>query len=225
MLKHGIKHLVEWDKENNKFIIGVNTFYPEERRHTDILKILLASFEYGNDIKNILFKNFYFTPEEQEFLNNSYISGLKPTFSKKVNEVSLPRRYTLEINYEPKEETFNMNEQTPEQPIKQGDVVRLKSGGPDMTILEIKDMKSACAWFNGLTKMEGVFPIASLDKVALADKSIISKEQVSNIIEEIEEEMNDTVFSIIDCLKGYPVPEAIDILALTQNIIMQETEV
>ena len=51
---------------------------------------------------------------------------------------------------------------------KLGDVVELKSGGPDMTINAIGDnngITSAwCAWFVGTKQEQGVFPLTSLKR-------------------------------------------------------------
>jgi uncharacterized protein YodC (DUF2158 family) len=60
-----------------------------------------------------------------------------------------------------------------------GDVVRMKSGGPKMTILRygydddttsflsVKDDRSKviCEWFDGTTKKQGEFAVTSLEKV------------------------------------------------------------
>ncbi|HLX65290.1 MAG TPA: DUF2158 domain-containing protein [Planctomycetota bacterium] len=56
---------------------------------------------------------------------------------------------------------------------KQGDVVRLKSGGPDMTVENIadyavdRDAKQSvkCAWFQGKTLNREVFSLDMLEKV------------------------------------------------------------
>lgn len=50
------------------------------------------------------------------------------------------------------------------KPINEGDVVRLKSGGPDMTVSSVKDGRMAyCRWFldNGELKVSQ-FPLVSL---------------------------------------------------------------
>lgn len=50
--------------------------------------------------------------------------------------------------------------------IKVGDVVQLKSGGPEMTVDEIEPYngipKARCSWFDGPKKDVGVFPLTSL---------------------------------------------------------------
>lgn len=55
-----------------------------------------------------------------------------------------------------------------------GDVVELKSGGPQMTIAEIGDYspmgvaerdQAKCVWFDGKKRMEEIFEIATLKKV------------------------------------------------------------
>ena len=52
--------------------------------------------------------------------------------------------------------------------IKVGDVVQLKSGGPNMTVVDVyeEDRQAKCVWFFGdVTKMDGVFPFDALKKV------------------------------------------------------------
>lgn len=51
---------------------------------------------------------------------------------------------------------------------KVGDVVTLKSGGPDMTITHIKgDDTATCVWFEETTRHEGNFPLAALEEPSL----------------------------------------------------------
>ena len=49
---------------------------------------------------------------------------------------------------------------------KEGDVVTLKSGGPEMTIDHIgvygSENKAKCVWFDGKKKMESLFEFHSL---------------------------------------------------------------
>lgn len=50
-----------------------------------------------------------------------------------------------------------------------GDVVKLKSGGPDMTIRSVPDLHSKqylCQWFAGKKLEQGSFPEESLDPVS-----------------------------------------------------------
>ena len=48
--------------------------------------------------------------------------------------------------------------------IEAGDVVRLKSGSPDMTVTKLDEQNSTCSWFeNGLVRHE-VFPTVTLEK-------------------------------------------------------------
>ncbi|MCH7905301.1 MAG: DUF2158 domain-containing protein [Armatimonadetes bacterium] len=60
-----------------------------------------------------------------------------------------------------------MNEQTD---IKAGDTVRLKSGGPTMTVDSIGDYMGSrlanCIWFSGTKKQTGQFAPDSLEKSA-----------------------------------------------------------
>ena len=54
---------------------------------------------------------------------------------------------------------------------KKGDVVRLKSGGPKMTIDSVEEygsgnksnIRAICIWFDGGERKEGVFKLASLE--------------------------------------------------------------
>ena len=46
---------------------------------------------------------------------------------------------------------------------KEGAVVRLKSGGPNMTIDTIGNLVATCVWFDGGERKEGVFKLASLE--------------------------------------------------------------
>jgi len=52
---------------------------------------------------------------------------------------------------------------------KEGDVVRLKSGGPDMTVLNPGDRLAntgvVCIWFSNNVKMDDEFPEETLEKV------------------------------------------------------------
>jgi uncharacterized protein YodC (DUF2158 family) len=60
-----------------------------------------------------------------------------------------------------------------DEQLKPGDVVRLKSGGPEMTIEEIGDyswgsgrMQARCKWFEGKALKESTFELASLLKIS-----------------------------------------------------------
>jgi len=61
-----------------------------------------------------------------------------------------------------------MNNSKSNQELKIGDVVKLKSGGPIMTVKNIEENGEIyCQWFSGdkLNKLEdGYFPPASLEK-------------------------------------------------------------
>lgn len=53
----------------------------------------------------------------------------------------------------------------PEQ-IKAGDVVCLKSGGPDMTVNKIEGTSALCDWFDGGGNAQHrTFPVSSLELV------------------------------------------------------------
>lgn len=43
-----------------------------------------------------------------------------------------------------------------------GDEVRLKSGGPIMTIASVEDGKALCMWFDGTKQFEKEYPFAVL---------------------------------------------------------------
>lgn len=53
--------------------------------------------------------------------------------------------------------------------IKVGDVVELKSGGPEMTVSDIKFMNGKnlawCEWFDGLKAQKGTFILETLKQV------------------------------------------------------------
>lgn len=46
-----------------------------------------------------------------------------------------------------------------------GDIVKLKSGGPEMTVQRERDSYYTCQWFAGKKLESGVFPEGSLEKV------------------------------------------------------------
>ena len=46
-----------------------------------------------------------------------------------------------------------------------GDVVRLKSGGPDMTVHDVKASKVTCVWFVNKVKKSDVFDVDTLELV------------------------------------------------------------
>jgi uncharacterized protein YodC (DUF2158 family) len=46
---------------------------------------------------------------------------------------------------------------------KEGAVVRLKSGGPNMTIDTIGNLVATCVWFDGGERKEGLFKLHSLE--------------------------------------------------------------
>ena len=54
-----------------------------------------------------------------------------------------------------------------EQELKVGDIVRLKSGGPKITVEQLGEnygkQQAWCIWFDGTKKMEGVFPPDALE--------------------------------------------------------------
>ena len=45
---------------------------------------------------------------------------------------------------------------------KPGDLVRLKSGGPQMTIEEVED-RALCSWFNYTMRERGTFALVALE--------------------------------------------------------------
>lgn len=55
-----------------------------------------------------------------------------------------------------------------------GDIVRLKSGGPDMTVRDVPDHGEIyydCQWFAGKKLESGRFPEGSLEKVKAANET------------------------------------------------------
>lgn len=53
-----------------------------------------------------------------------------------------------------------MNTDTPKP--EPGDVVKLKSGGPKMTVQSATKAKATCVWFDGHRNNTGDFPISCL---------------------------------------------------------------
>ena len=51
-----------------------------------------------------------------------------------------------------------------EKPLEVGDTVRLQSGGPLMTVLEVTKKGVRCGWFLGKDNQEGTFPAGALYK-------------------------------------------------------------
>lgn len=56
-----------------------------------------------------------------------------------------------------------------EESLKPGDLVRLKSGGPVMTIDEINFTGAICKWFDGKKAEAKTFQVASLEKTEKPD--------------------------------------------------------
>jgi uncharacterized protein YodC (DUF2158 family) len=48
--------------------------------------------------------------------------------------------------------------------IRAGDVVVLKSGGPDMTVESIEGLLARCVWFLSGELKRGNFPLSTLEK-------------------------------------------------------------
>jgi len=48
---------------------------------------------------------------------------------------------------------------------KKGDVVKLKSGGPDMTVENVKVSKATCIWFVNGAKKKDIFDVDTLELV------------------------------------------------------------
>jgi len=48
--------------------------------------------------------------------------------------------------------------------IEAGDVVRLKSGSPDMTVTKLDEQNSSCSWFENGQIRHDVFPTVTLVK-------------------------------------------------------------
>ncbi|WP_031596691.1 YodC family protein [Ferrovum myxofaciens] len=52
-----------------------------------------------------------------------------------------------------------------------GTIVKLKSGGPDMTVKYAKDGSVTAQWFAGKKLEQGAFPASSLEEVTPAPKA------------------------------------------------------
>ncbi len=50
--------------------------------------------------------------------------------------------------------------------IKAGDVVQLKSGGPEMTVNFVENEEAACSWFVNNKKESSRFPVVTLKLAA-----------------------------------------------------------
>jgi uncharacterized protein YodC (DUF2158 family) len=48
--------------------------------------------------------------------------------------------------------------------IKVGDIVQLKSGGPNMTVTGFNEEYAVCAWFDGNDNKNGAFPVNALQR-------------------------------------------------------------
>ncbi|HEY6350346.1 MAG TPA: DUF2158 domain-containing protein [Candidatus Angelobacter sp.] len=48
---------------------------------------------------------------------------------------------------------------------KVGDIVKLKSGGPAMTVSELADSQVWCMWFEGTEQKQAIFPVDALESV------------------------------------------------------------
>jgi len=48
---------------------------------------------------------------------------------------------------------------------KVGDVVKLKSGGPAMTVSELAVTQVWCMWFEGTEQKQAIFPVDALETV------------------------------------------------------------
>ena len=57
-----------------------------------------------------------------------------------------------------------------ETEIKVGDVVRLKSGGPAMTVTAIDEQKAFCEWFESTEQHQGTFVLAALEPSNPSDR-------------------------------------------------------
>lgn len=59
---------------------------------------------------------------------------------------------------------------------KPGDVVKLKSSGPRMTVAwvgEVSPKICTCLWFENCTRIEGAFPAAALKLAGESDKGSV----------------------------------------------------
>ena len=58
--------------------------------------------------------------------------------------------------------------------VQRGDLVRLKSGGPRMTVKFVEREEAACSWFDGLKVVEHRFDVESLEAAADAPSGMRS---------------------------------------------------
>ena len=76
-----------------------------------------------------------------------------------------------------------------------GDVVTLNSGGPRMTVREIRGETADCEWFDGASHCERSFKIAVLRHVRISDdpSSIIDKvsDAARGVFEDLKERAQD----------------------------------
>ncbi len=62
-----------------------------------------------------------------------------------------------------------------------GDVVRLKSGGPAMTVeVVVSDQMVACCWFDGARRLSAMFRIEMLEPTTLRGHADAAREGVIN---------------------------------------------
>ena len=60
------------------------------------------------------------------------------------------------------------------QPFEKGDVVRLKSGGPKMTVDEVEESQVYCVWFDDKnTRKQDRFEAATLEAAASAGNTVL----------------------------------------------------
>jgi uncharacterized protein YodC (DUF2158 family) len=55
--------------------------------------------------------------------------------------------------------------------IEKGMVVRLKSGGPEMTVRAVSATQAYCEWFTDADRRQGTFDFSSLEEVRIPQSS------------------------------------------------------
>ena len=73
---------------------------------------------------------------------------------------------------------YLLNNKNMSTELKEGDLVILKSGGPTMTIKEIKEEVASCIWFNKdrVTEHKGDYKISTLIKYKYESPIFIPKD-------------------------------------------------